>query len=266
MKRMWIAFLLLLTVCSAACAQEEVAVTAPLEGGMTPLFAQADETGEVLMYYYATTPVAVLETSGGFAYVRVGRGGAYLTGYMRMEELRFGAAAMREAERYVGDLCLPQRTAVYTEPREDAPVLYMMDEYTTFFTIGENDDGWVQLSWPYGSTGDDRGFVLPGEAEIAAPKPTHWHVLPLEGELNDDEARERAIEIALEYAEGLGMDEAFTTREGLEAMAYDIRLLCGAHHTAYTVYINVPGDYGGKGISLMMTPQGELLTIETCVG
>lgn len=271
---MLLAALLVLTCCALAEDHETavpavgIAVTAPwMDGAVTPLLEEAEPGAAVLMNYYRGTPVEVVDVSGDYVRVKVGVEAAYLEGYMPVRDLRYGAKAMREVMRWISDFSSLKEQSALALPRKDAAFVDSIDDGETMFVMGTNDEGWVHLCWPLGGLGSDCGFLRMDVSELNDPRALFaWSVEPLEGELTSEEAKERAMEITLEYAAALGVPEDFTTREGLEALTYDIRLQYSEGGEAvYQIYIDKPNSDRGD-ISVMLTPQGDLISIEPANG
>lgn len=244
--------LAMLAVCAYAQAEisesdtrtprEGIAVAAPASmDELVPMFDKPDENSDILMEYYSGTILTVTRLAGAMVQVQCGEQGASLMGYMRMDDLRYGAQAMREVPRCQLGIEIRRDTNVYAYCDEGAQTIGRCKTTDFVSAVGRNADQWVQLCpYPYAvwqkgdwySAGPEKGFVhmTPGvgigtlDKEEEGPYMVSRFVLPLESEMTYEEALSRAIELILENPEKTRIPEQYMSREALEEFRVDIRL------------------------------------------
>ena len=186
--------------------QTGAAFCTPVEESDTvTLYAEPDESGDMLFHYYSGTVAEVLEVRRAWIRVRVGRGEAALEGWMTARDLTYGAWRERDVAhvvRWYTDEAGEQ--AVYAAPDENAKVLQQTLPSEIVEANGIGADGWVQLSWydsepvtGFAQLGDDTELGKPMRAEV-------YHVDPLDDELSFEEAEEKAREYAWQYGKKHG--------------------------------------------------------------
>ena len=181
------------------------------EGDTVPLFAEPDDSSEVLMAYYRGARLTALRRAlPGYVQVQAGTAQAGLLGYMREEDLRFDSAALREIQPEYVMILLNRETPIYAGCDELAEVIGTCSVEQTYYTIGKNDGKWVQLYAPTGSyvgqsserfwavregEGAAEGFVLlsTGLARGYECAAVRWEVEPIPGEIT----RAQAVELAV---------------------------------------------------------------------
>lgn len=198
------------------------------------LYAEEDEKSDVLMNYLCGTLVTVEElTDGDMAKVFVGSHDVGLSGYMKKDELAYGARAVRETPGTKLYVLFGGRIPVYASCDEQAEVIGWADEMFTHEACGAMD-GWAQLSETYvmqrgySESSMEYGFVRVEDAQVNTAyiyDNYSYLVLPIEGELTYEQAYERAIELALQNPEWLvRLSEDQRTEEFLRSMRSDVRL------------------------------------------
>lgn len=249
-----------------------VAVAAPENpesGSSVPLYEKMDESSAVLMRYYSGTRMEVLRIeAGGMVWVQCGEQGASIMGYMRADDLRYGAQAMREVPRCLMRYTVPPATAVYAYCDERSGVMAQTAESVQIEVCGENDTGWGQLlpavicqtgGWMRYTP--DRGFVRAdgNEAGELVVQKDERFVLPVEGEMTYEEAKARAIELLLASNEMvMRLDAQNRSREALEAFWSDVRL-CYDPQTdtaSWQVFLQAGEDHS-QNFTIYMDAQGE---------
>lgn len=208
-----------------------LAVVVPAEGEETaPLYGRVG--GEVLMEYYQGARVTALAPAGGGLWrVQAGEKGAALTGYMRGDNLRFGAAAQREVRPVYLRLRFNREATVYGWIDEGATALGTCTPDHTYYAVSRSDAGWVQLFLPpvpHAAEEENRiaaGFVRlePGTA-IGYWNENHaWAVDPLPGELTQRGALRWAAHAAAGWYARLREDEAGSDPDARQIAASFLR-------------------------------------------
>lgn len=274
MKKMVIMVVALLVLCvSAAFAQEDI--TTPREGpavaapeelfGTVALFDTIDDGGNVLMEYYSGARLEVTRVIGnGMVQVQSGVPGASIMGYMREEDLRYGAAAQRQVPKCEMSLELSRQIPIYGYCDELAEVIGQTGQDYAYSAMSRNDGKWVQLCDSMAAAPQDIGFLyLPtGTAKGELRELYGWTVDPLPGELTADEAYAAAIGYLLDnpglYAMQL-LPEELRTREGLMSMDAQVRLLFNKEtgKAVWDVYLQNGEDYESN-VDIVLTPEGEV--------
>lgn len=251
-----------------------VAVAAPQDarkGGTAPVFEGPDEAGRVILRLYSGAPLTVLDTSlGGLVRVQSGQQGTSLLGYMRAEDLRYGAQAMRETPLCCMLLQFPEEGDVFAYCDEQAGVVDTIDPLMSYMARGFTDDGFAQLIDPSGAQAGAHGFVRLKDVDVQEmflDNVYSYTVEPLEGEMTREEALEKAVEYLLDGKSDtygfLGrLPEEFRSREGLLQMDLDLRLVYSTEQerAVWWVMFTDPENYENN-ISVDMMPQGELIEI-----
>lgn len=286
MKRILVACLAAAMLLAGACAAaqaDEAAITTPRPGfavaapedieGTVPLYDRPDARGEVLMEYYSGTVLEVIRLeTGGMVQVQCGPKGASIRGYMRAEDLRYGAQAMREVPESYMSIELNRDVTIYGYCDAQSGAIGSRSAGWSIRVCGKNDERWMQLAGIWGIDDGDAGFVKMdtgvGKGQFvvserdypASPK----FVEPLEGELTREQAYERAIDYILDGShdpQGFFrmLPERFQSREGLKSMKADVRVWYypetgGAY---WNVILEDP-DHCENNISVEMTTDGEL--------
>ena len=251
-----------------------VAVAAPedaREGGVVPLFEGPDEAGRVIIRLYSGAPLTVLDTSlGKWVKVQSGRQDTSVMGYMRAEDLNYGAQAMRETPLCCMLLQFSGGGDILSYCDAQAEVIDTIDPLMSYMARGYTDDGFVQLFDPSGAQAGAHGFIqLDGmEVQTSFRDSVYSHIVePLEGEMTREEALEKAIGYLLdgsgdEHGFFARLPEALRSREGLLSMDQDIRLLYSTERgsAAWWVVFTDP-EHSENNISVDMTPEGGLIEI-----
>ena len=263
-----------------------IAVAAPAEKtGTVPLFKEASENSPVMMEYYSGAQLEVVGFSGSGDMVRVQCGvkGASITGYMRVGDLRYGEYAERKVPRCEMRITLNGGSEnVYSYPDLQAPVIGEKgaDYDDSFYVQSRSDSKWVQMNdqWPlryfnrFTAESDiiENGFLyLPaGAATGKFQELEGWFIHPSEVDLSYEQARERAIDHALEnqvlltsiYPDGV-------TREFLERMQMQLNLCCLSveRGVRWEIFFDDPDD-SEKAFCVQMHEDGSLCVLEIAHG
>lgn len=196
------------------------------------LYAGADGKSDVLMEYLCGALVTVQElTDGDMAKVFVGDDGVGLTGYMRKDELAYGAQAVRDVPGAWLYMDFDKVTPIYASCDENAEVIGWAETYSTYEARGQLD-GWAQLCgeyivrYHYPDSQMEHGFVRTDDAQVRIVSDLYAYLVPpVEGELTYEQAYERAIALALENPEWLTrLSDDQKTEEYLRGMCADVRL------------------------------------------
>ena len=278
-KRLAAAALTALAVCATALAESAgmepavgVAVACPpSRTERVPLFAQADESSEVLMNYFAGAQLDVVAIAeNGMAQVHSGT----LEGYMRAGDLRYGAEAMREVRPLTASLELAQPEPVRLERSETSAAT---DEEMMFVEVWGMSDAWAQTAWrPVYLVGTwdgrdlERGFVpvSGGVASTEFGESATVTVVPFEDELTFEQAYERGIELALQNPELLTrIAPENRTSEALHALEADLMLVYNfdSGEAAWFAYYCDDADID-INFSVTMDPHGALIQIQATNG
>lgn len=279
----WLTAVMLLAGACAGAQAEEASITTPRPGlavaapedieGTVPMYDRPDTHGEVLMTYYSGTVMEVIRLeTGGMVQVQCGPQEASIRGYMRAEDLRYGAEAMREVPTSYMSIRLNRDVKVYGYCDGQAGVIGERSAGENISVCSKNDEKWVQLFEVSGTDGGDCGFVKMdtgvGKGEFVvcerdyptAPK----FVEPLEDEMTREQAYERAIDYILDGGYDphgfFGMlPEKFQSREGLLSMNADVRLWYYPEtgNAFWNVILEDP-DNCENNIIVEMTTDGEL--------
>lgn len=267
---MMMAVLLALAI-SAAYAQEGDDLATPREGWAVaapqelyetvPMFDTIDGGGNVLMNYYSGAQLQVTRLIGnGMVQVQAGEPGASVMGYMREEDLRYGALAMREVQQCVTQALIARGTPIYAYCDELADVIGEADGEMTYAAMGQNDEGWFQVFDDVGGTGV-KGFLHLPEGMDELQEMSGWVVQPAPGELTAEEAYAAAIDHLLDNP-GLNamqkLPQALRTREGLMRMDAQVRMVYDwtTQRTTWDVYLQNGEDYENN-VYILLTPEGE---------
>lgn len=252
-----------------------LAVAAPadaLSEGTVPVFEAADETSAVQMNYYSGTTLEVLEVlEGGMVKVRAGTEDAHIDGYMRSDDLRYGAQAMREVPRCHRVVWYGAEVPVYDSMGKDRKLIDKTNEFMSYIAGGAGEDGWLQLCSRgyvlYGGwiNGNERGFVKADAVDTTFSYPSQFIVQPVEGEMSHEQAYDRAIELALDNQAFLThLTEAQKTDEGLRAMWADIRLLYSMEtgKAVWQVTFQQDAENFDQNAMVSMEADGTLISID----
>ena len=129
--------------------QTGVAVCAPVEESDTvTLYAEPDESSDMLFHYYSGTVAEVLEVQRAWIRVRIGQGEAALEGWIPARDLTYGVWRERDVAHVVRWYTAEAgEQAVYAAPDESAKVLRQTLPSGIVEVNGIGADDWVQLSW-----------------------------------------------------------------------------------------------------------------------
>lgn len=262
-----------------------VAVCAPNDNENTtvPMYQEADENSTVLMNYFSGTRVTVLNIlENGMVEVRTGEGKVTLTGYMRADDLRYGANAMRAISWVEATIEFKKDTPVYTACDENSETLklFYKDEQVTVSGIS---DEWIQIE-PAEYEGDiirrgymqdvyteneyAGGFIRRSNVQVGETEPVkRWIYLPTGDELTHEQAYERALELLTTTEKGkahmkASLSQEHQTREGMEKLNADIRLTEYGSGKNYGICWRVTLENIeniDENVIVLMTPKGELL-------
>lgn len=274
--------LLFIAWCAFAAAQEiaesdittpraGVAVAAPQNpeaGGTVPMYEKPDTNSRVLMAYYSGAQMEVLGILGDMVQVQCGVEGASIMGYMRTQDLRYGALAMREVPRCFKRYAIKPLSDIYAYCDGRSGVIMQTEEAVQIEVYGENDDGWGQLlplvvvqtgAWMRYTP--DRGFICLGACSegLLVVQEGERLVLPADGEMTYEAARARAIEFLLETHDMEGkIDERYRSREALEAFWSDVRLYYDPQTdmTSWQVFLQAEEDHS-QNFTIYMDVNGE---------
>lgn len=282
MKRwFWILLLCVLMMTGAAALAEipesdtttprlGVAVAAPVNmGGLVPMFDKPDPEGNVLMNYFSGAQLEVVGFSKeGMVQVQAGEKGASIMGYMKETDLRYGAQAVREVQPYVIDLNFQESVPIYAYCDGQAAVLGETGVMMTRLAMGYNEEGWLQVFNAYAGQELCGGFI-PDNYSVLKELPkarASWLVEPLEGELTQAEAIERALSYLLEHPELDAMQklpESLRSREGLESMSMLVRLTYSRNTESAVWEVDLQSrEDCEENVSVILTPQGEVIRAE----
>lgn len=248
--------------------QTGVAVCTPVEESDTvTLYAEPDESSDMLFHYYSGTAAEALEVQRAWIRVRVGRGEAALEGWMPARDLTYGAWRERDVAHVVRWYTAEAgEQAVYAAPDESAKVLHQTLPSEIVEANGIGTDGWVQLSWydnepatGFARLGDDTELGKPMRAEV-------YHVDPLDDELSFEEAEEKAREYAWQYGKKHGKGWK-RSKKAVDGAACEMQLMYveQTRQADYCVWFYQAGNEE-DGIAVEMTPQGELIAADEGFG
>lgn len=248
--------------------QTGVAVCTPVEESDTvTLYAEPDESGDMLFHYYSGTVAEALEVQRAWVRVRIGQGEASLEGWMPARDLTYGAWRERDVAHIVRWYTAEAgEQVVYAAPDESAKVLRQTLPSGMVKVNGIGADGWVQLSW------DDNepatGFARLGDdAQLGKPtRATVYHVDPLDDELNFEEAEKKAREYAWQYGKKHGKGWK-RSKKAVDGAACEMQLMYieETRQADYQFYFYQEGNEE-DGIAVEMTPQGELISADEGFG
>ena len=297
MKRIWIlltALICLLAVCPAwaqnvyssdiVTPRTGVAVCAPKKEKETvPMYREADEKSGVWMNYYSGTRIEVLNVmENGMAEVRTGQGKVALTGYMRAEDLRYGANALRAVPWVEGVVEMKKDAPVYAACDTGSEELRLIPKDEVVNVIGISDK-WLQIERAeYDGDILRKGYVndLSEENEYAgglirrshvrvkeAERVERWIYLPTADELTHEQAYEKALDLLTTTDEGRAylktrMSEEHRTREALEKLNADIRLSIfgDGNYDGICWIVSIENIQNvDENVIVLMMPQGEWL-------
>ena len=252
-----------------------IAVCAPTETtGTIPMYQDSDEKSGVLMNYFSGTDVEVLSLSeNGMAQVRTGQDEVTLTGYMRTQDLRYGANALRAVPYMEAEIEFKRKVEVYSACDTQSRTLnnyYVSGEVDNI--IGFNDN-WVQIgpSVPsrylmqkgYDGFAEEYlgGFIKKENVRVGkATEQERWLYLPTDDELTHEQAYERAIDLLVNTKEGQKhlkkyFSEEYRTRGALESLRCDVRLTGGADEICWVVVL----ETDDANVTVVLTPKGDLV-------
>lgn len=259
-----------------------IAVCAPTKENETiPMYREADEKSDVLMNYFSGTRVDVLDVrEDGMVEVRTGEGKVTLTGYMRANDLRYGANALRAIPWFEMLVEFKKDTPVYAARDVDSEKLKSFMKDDSAYVIGMSDE-WLQIE-PAEYVGEilrrgytdnifeeneyAGGFIRRSDVRVGETEQVEgWLYLPTEDELTHEQAYERALDLLTTTEEGqahlkANLSEGNRTREALEKMNMDVRLSKyngGEYGICWVVTLEkVEPD---ENVIVILTPKGELL-------
>lgn len=248
--------------------QTGVAVCAPVEESDTvTLYAEPDESSDMLFHYYSGTVAEALEVQRAWIRVRMGQGEAALEGWMPARDLTYGAWRERDVAHVVRWYTAEAgEQAVYAAPDESAKVLRQTLPSEIAEVNGIGTDGWVQLSWydnepvtGFARLGEDAELGKPMRAEV-------YHVDPLDDELSFEEAEEKAREYAWQYGKKHGKGWK-RSKKAVDGAACEMQLMYveQTRQADYRVWFYQKGNEE-DGIAVEMTPQGELIAADEGFG
>ena len=269
---------MLLLMCACAMAEdtavprEGLAVAAPEEmTAYVPMWDKPGDGGSLLMNYFSGARLTVVRVpEGDYVQVQAGEKGASVMGYMRKEDLRYGAQAMREVPAVCAAINIPlegPEGVVYSHPDSLSPVAWMWNPELTLYTMGISANGFLQMFNVNGVPEERSGFVPAGAVTMDAQEQrTRVVVEPVAGELTRQQAYDRAIELLLDNP-GLSamrkLPQELRTREGLRSMQNNVRLQYNFEtgEAVWDIFLQNWEDYENN-ITIMLTPQGELISAE----
>ena len=248
--------------------QTGVAVCTPVEESDTvTLYAEPDESGDMLFHYYSGTVAEVLEVQRAWIRVRIGQGEAALEGWMPARDLTYSVWRERDVAHVVRWYTAEAgEQAVYAAPDENAKVLRQTLPSGIVEVNGIGTDGWMQLSWydnepvtGFARLGDDAELGKPMRAEV-------YHVNPLDDELNFEEAEKKAREYAWQYGKKHGKGWK-RSKKAVDGAAYEMQLMYveQTRQADYRFWFYQAGNEE-DGIAVEMTPQGELIAADEGFG
>ena len=273
--------LMVMLLMLAACALAEDAKTTPAVGPAVaapqartervPLYAQADESSDVLMSYFSGAQLEVVALAeNGLVQVRCGT----LEGYMREGDLRYGARAMRAVRPVTVSLELAQTEHIRTEWGDESALTF--DE-TMYAEVWGMSGEWAQtcgrpvyLVGTWAGQDMERGF-LPIAGGVVSTEYTEYavvSVVPLEDELTFEQAYERGIELALENADQLiRIPKELRTSQGLHALEADLFLTYNfdSESAVWCAYYSDDEDID-INFAVTMDPYGEMIEIQATNG
>ena len=248
--------------------QTGVAVCAPVEESDTvTLYAEPDESSDMLFHYYSGTVAEVLEVQRAWIRVRIGQGEAALEGWMPARDLTYSVWRERDVAHVVRWYTAEAgEQAVYAAPDESAKVLRQTLPSGIVEVNGIGTDDWVQLSW-YDNE-PVTGFTRLGEdAELGKPMRAEvYHVNPLDDELSFEEAEKKAREYAWQYGKKHGKGWK-RSKKAVDGAACEMQLMYveQTRQADYRVWFYQAGNEE-DGIAVEMTPQGELIAADEGFG
>lgn len=261
-----------------------VAVCAPKKEKETvPMYREADEKSGVWMNYYSGTRIEVLNVmENGMVEVRTGQGKVALTGYMRAEDLRYGANALR-AVPWVEEVVETKKDApVYAACNTGSEELRLIPKDEVVNVIGISDK-WLQIERAEydgdilrkGYANDlseeneyEGGLIRRSDVRVrGAERVERWIYLPTEDELTHEQAYEKALDLLTTTDEGRAylktrMSEEHRTREALEKLNVDIRLAIfgDGNYDGICWIVSIENSQNvDENVIVLMTPQGEWL-------
>lgn len=253
------------------------AVANAASGGTVPLYQKPDARSAVLMNYYRGARITVLRAATpGFVMVQTGTKEAGLMGYMRRSDLAFGSAALREITPEFVMIRLNRETAIYSSCDAQSPQIGTCTTEEKYYTVGKNDDKWVQLTAPVGmyiesadeplmtdqvasGEGEPFGFVHleTGMARGYEATAWRWEVEPAPGEITDLQAVELAIWWMMN-AEG-EIPPELRDESVLRLLPYDVERMCSPPGLGYIeLSITVSYECDAYWFSVGLYPDGEI--------
>lgn len=277
MKRIFIGLMALLLLWTGMARAEElnapqigIAVCAPEgESDTVALYAEPDEESDAAFNYYSGVVVEVTELTGEWARVRVGDEKAALEGWMRTNELAYGAEKEREVPHVVL-LADRQQLTVYAAPDSDAEVLRQTDQHEAIDVIGIGQNGWMQLDWSIGknvASDDKTGFVrLRKGTKWGKPRSLEiYFVHPVEGEISFEEAEMRARNYVKRHeplkVSPAGMREWIQMMRAIDSESALVteRYISEKGETQFEVWLYHEGNED-IGTAVTLTPNGEVIS------
>lgn len=254
-----------------------VAVAAPQDaasGGEVPMYEKMDETSTVLMSFYSGARLEVVAVRGDMVQVQCGETGASVMGYMRAQDLRYGVRAMREVPQCYMLLDVSRPADVYAYCDAQSAVIDAAQAGAQVQALGRNAQGWVQIrrecieqsgGWEHGAP--QCGFMKLSDGlgnGVFSVQEHQWFVLPAEDEMTYEEARKRAIALALTSEEAMSrLPQQRRSAEALETVFWsDVRLIYSAQSGAvcWEVYFQAEDDYT-QSFSVFMEADGTIREI-----
>ena len=224
----------------------------------------------------------VMPMENGMIEVRTGQGKVALTGYMRAEDLRYGANALRAVPCVEGVVEMKKDAPVYAACDTGSEELRLIPKDEVVNVIGISDK-WLQIERAeYDGDILRKGYVndLSDENEYAgglirrsdvrvkeAKRVERWIYLPTEDELTHEQAYEKALDLLTTTDEGRAylktrMSEEHRTREALEKLNADIRLSIfgDGNYDGICWIVSIENIQNvDENVIVLMMPQGEWL-------
>ncbi len=271
-------------LCGTGLAEEkDFAVCVPRDGQIAvPMYEKAGENSEVLMNYFSGLTVDVLDVQNGWAHVSAGAEKTEMTGYMREDELQYGAKAQRTLPRQIVFVYLYPEQRVWNFCGEDRYVIgrgegeepvqaigFKRSERGIWFQIDsvswQEDDVMMVGDWDEFDSEMEQGYVYCSKNDAGHGRFEQCERMtyrPVQGELTHEEAYERAIEVILsEKYDPRGyfgrLPEELQSEEGLRKMRADVRLTRMNEEIQWVIQFENP-ENTDENVMIMLTPEGEI--------
>lgn len=219
-----------LFACGAALAEEPPQTGVAVTKAVAALLSTPQQNAGVLMTYYPGVRVQVVRLMDAqYAQVNVGNRPGTLTGYMRIADLAFTEAGVRNVHGVHATCGFESLPTVYSYMDELSQDMGQMREYDA--VLGVSEDGWLHVSMGNGMPQDATGFVYRGAdtSGMRLSNAPYAYTLPVEGEPTREDAVRMARERILAdgtRAYGVGEDGEPVTEEGLDACTVEFEVIC----------------------------------------